>query len=366
MEENSESLGKKPQRTAFLAFAAIVLALTVWAAGADSSGGMAALVALAVVALTFRNEQRSTFTATTLSLAHGQLVCLRLLFKAGADLTTGSPSTFESAAGPDAPHYSPACSTFVKPARPATTVLHELEDLIKAERVDEACALISEPANVKLRVAKSKKTDFAFLFDKVLDVIEANNKLKAEGFMNELVLEQEQAKKDKQARRDAKTTSKSSSKGKKTDEAATTAPPASAAAALLEQQDMQVMTTLSGLLEQDSAEWSSTPPARLRQMLKDAGGDIAGVSEKRMKKIKAWALASPVAGVALVDGSASLPPCCALCGKTKSELAAGEKLRSCSGCGTARYCSGECQKTAWPGHKKECSGRLIQTNREET
>jgi hypothetical protein len=58
---------------------------------------------------------------------------------------------------------------------------------------------------------------------------------------------------------------------------------------------MQVMTTLSGLLEQISLEWSSTSPARLRQMLKDAGGDVAGVSEKRIKKIKAWALASPVA-----------------------------------------------------------------------
>jgi hypothetical protein len=42
-------------------------------------------------------------------------------------------------------------------------------------------------------VVKSKKTDFAFLFDKVLDVIEANNKLKAEGFMRELVLEEGQA-----------------------------------------------------------------------------------------------------------------------------------------------------------------------------
>ena len=54
------------------------------------------------------------------------------------------------------------------------------------------------------------------------------------------------------------------------------------------------------------------------------------------------------------NASASLPHCCTLCGKTKSELAAGEKLRSCSGCGVARYCSGACQKTAWPGHKKEC------------
>ena len=73
---------------------------------------------------------------------------------------------------------------------------------------------------VKLRVVKSKKTDFAFLFDKVLDAIEENNKLKAEGFMKELVLEEEQAKKDKQARQDAKAASKSSSKGQKAVEAA--------------------------------------------------------------------------------------------------------------------------------------------------
>ena len=54
-----------------------------------------------------------------------------------------------------------------------------------------------------------------------------------------------------------------------------------------EQQDMQVMTTLSGLLEQSSAEWSSTSPTRLRQMMQDPGhGDVA-VSGKRMKNIKA-------------------------------------------------------------------------------
>jgi hypothetical protein len=54
-------------------------------------------------------------------------------------------------------------------------LLHELEAYIADGQVDEAYALISKPANVKLRVVKSKKTDFAFLFDEVLDVIEANN-----------------------------------------------------------------------------------------------------------------------------------------------------------------------------------------------
>jgi hypothetical protein len=75
---------------------------------------------------------------------------------------------------------SPACTKFVEQAQQAITMLHEFEDLIAVGRVDAACALISEPANVKLRVVKSKKTDFSFLFDKVLDVIEANNELKAE------------------------------------------------------------------------------------------------------------------------------------------------------------------------------------------
>ena len=110
---------------------------------------------------------------------------------------------------------------------------------------------------------------------------------------------------EQHARQDAKAASKS--KEKKAAEAATTAPP-SAAADPPEEADMRVIATLSGLLQQRSEEWSSTSPARLRQMLKDAGGDDAGVSEKRMKKIKAWALASPVAAdVAPVDGSPPLP-----------------------------------------------------------
>jgi hypothetical protein len=310
----------------------------------------------------FKGLQGHALTAATMAFTQGHLACLRLLFKAGADLTIGSPSTFEADTPPAASHVSPACVTFVEQAQQATAVLHELEDLIEVGLVDEACALISEPANVKLRVVKSKKTDFAFLFDKVLDVIEANNKLKAERFMRELILEEEQAKKDKQARQGAKAASKSS-KGKKAFEAATTTAPPTAAPAPLEDADMQVMTTVSCLLEQSSVEWSSTSPARLCQMLQDAGGDVACVSEKRMKESHAWALANPVA--APVDGSAPLPPYCVLCGKTESELAAGGKLRKCGGCGMVRYCSGECQKTAWPGHKKECSRRLIQTKREE-
>jgi ankyrin repeat protein len=106
---------------------------------------------------TFKGSQGRTLTAATMALAKGHLTCLRLLFKAGADLSIGSPSTFEVATGPDASHYSPACITFIKQAQQATTLLHELEAYLAVGQVDEACALISEPANVKLRVVKSKE-----------------------------------------------------------------------------------------------------------------------------------------------------------------------------------------------------------------
>lgn len=52
-----------------------------------------------------------------------------------------------------------------KPPRYCTNL-----DLVKAKRVDAACALISEPANVKSGAMKSKKTHFDFVFDKVLGV----------------------------------------------------------------------------------------------------------------------------------------------------------------------------------------------------
>jgi hypothetical protein len=90
-------------------------------------------------------------------------------------------------------------------------------------------------------------------------------------------------------------------------------------------------------------------------MLKDGGVDVA-VSEKRMKRIKAWAVADAlVSGGPDASCSTVAASCCAHCGKTASELGAGEKLRKCGGCGVARYCSGACQKSAWSaGHKKEC------------
>ena len=103
--------------------------------------------------------------------------------------------------------FSSACITFVKQAQQATTVLHELDAFIRAKRVDEACSPHLRAGQCKVESGEEQ-------------VIEANKERKAEGFMKELVLEEEQAKKDKQARQDAKAASKSSSKGQKAVEAA--------------------------------------------------------------------------------------------------------------------------------------------------
>ena len=44
---------------------------------------------------------------------------------------------------------------------------------------------------------------------------------------------------------------------------------------------------------------------------------------------------------------------CDGCGKDEVEL--GKTLKQCAKCGSARYCSRECQKTDWKEHKKVCS-----------
>ena len=43
---------------------------------------------------------------------------------------------------------------------------------------------------------------------------------------------------------------------------------------------------------------------------------------------------------------------CGFCKKASTELP--NPLRKCRGCGIAKYCSQECQKRAWPEHKKVC------------
>ena len=45
---------------------------------------------------------------------------------------------------------------------------------------------------------------------------------------------------------------------------------------------------------------------------------------------------------------------CHRCVKLQTELAAGAKLLRCSRCWSALYCSGECQKAAWPQHRTAC------------
>ena len=253
---------------------------------------------------------------------------------------------------------NPQCVTFVQQAQQAHKLLADLKALIQAGDTGAACALISKPENVKLRVAKGRRTLFADMFEGVLDDIEAFNEKRAELAMEEL-LREEGEKEEKQKER-GRHGSKKSSKSKIPASTVPGMPPAAsdvptAPATALDHDDMQVAAALSGLLEQCGAEWSSTSPARLRQMLKDGGVDVA-VSEKRMKRIKAWA----VAEASVASGSAAscrsvVASCCAQCGKTEGELGAGEKLRKCGGCGVARYCSGACQKVAWSaGHKKEC------------
>ena len=46
---------------------------------------------------------------------------------------------------------------------------------------------------------------------------------------------------------------------------------------------------------------------------------------------------------------------CAVCSKTVAST--GAELKSCALCRGVRYCSSECQKSDWSGHKLTCSGR---------
>ncbi|KIY94383.1 hypothetical protein MNEG_13578 [Monoraphidium neglectum] len=58
---------------------------------------------------------------------------------------------------------------------------------------------------------------------------------------------------------------------------------------------------------------------------------------------------------AAASASTSIPqqqPCCGACGKTAAD---GARLRLCSGCRAARFCSDACYKAAWKaGHRQEC------------
>jgi ankyrin repeat protein len=46
-------------------------------------------------------------------------------------------------------------------------------------------------------------------------------------------------------------------------------------------------------------------------------------------------------------------PCCDACGMSAAQ-AAGGRLRVCSACQAAHYCTTACQRAVWPAHKKDC------------
>ena len=51
---------------------------------------------------------------------------------------------------------------------------------------------------------------------------------------------------------------------------------------------------------------------------------------------------------------------CDNCGASEAE----KRLRACTGCLVARFCSSSCSSAAWPAHKEEC--RRLQAVREES
>jgi hypothetical protein len=188
------------------------------------------------------------------------------MFKAGVDMDC---EPVRKALSLQDLHANPLCTTFVQQAQLACKLLADLKALIQAGDAGAACALISKPENVKLRVAKGRRTLFADMFEGVLDDIEAFNEKRAELAMQELL--REEGEKDTKQKERGRHGSKKSSKSKIPASTVGMPPAASdvptAPATALDHDDMQVAAALSGLLEQCGAEWSSTSPARLRQMM---------------------------------------------------------------------------------------------------
>ena len=159
---------------------------------------------------------------------------------------------------------------------------------------------------------------------------------------------------------------------------------ATANAPALDSEDEDVAIALSHILRHHGADWSSTSPARLREMFKEENkehGEVCSVrpelavSEKRMKKIKAWALANPaaVAELPVVQAdtvtstvkasrarSSRSEKVCAECGISGCNLV--KKMSLCSACRQVSYCSPECQKLHWKEHKKACKAHGATTS----
>ncbi|KAI9004993.1 hypothetical protein DFJ74DRAFT_402089 [Hyaloraphidium curvatum] len=68
--------------------------------------------------------------------------------------------------------------------------------------------------------------------------------------------------------------------------------------------------------------------------------EMPGIMDEYRKDVKAYGKVAP--------------SFCDLCGQAPAE---GAKLKKCSRCGIAWYCSAECQREDWKAHKPACSGK---------
>ena len=83
----------------------------------------------------------------------------------------------------------------------------------------------------------------------------------------------------------------------------------------------------------------------LRDSRTQGGGQEQREAEQRRA---AQGVEGPSAGQRGAEGEGGAVRSCDSCG------AVGVKLRVCSGCRQARYCSQECQARAWPAHRGAC------------
>merc|ERR1711998_665737 len=209
------------------------------------------------------------------------------------------------------------------------------------------------------------------LFNAVFASVEAFNKEQSDRIMVELILEEEQQGSGKQSKTERK---RSKLKPDQLDPSAAVAKFNSGGSGVVGRcgeaggdastMDGECMRVVSVLVCEGRSEWASMSAARLREWVNRSGGPgVVPVSEKRMKKIKAWMTSHPSEVQALSQqglsgsghGDVSVARQCDHCGATAEEAGLKQRLLVCSGCGAARYCSAQCQKAAWKGgHKKTC------------